>query len=141
MSFWYKELDNGSNELGTDEKIAQKIASWSRGAQNIIAVTLEFNDSIVTIKCPKKDGKVANWEQLDGFAFSTLTGISKRVDRQLYCTSNSHQYFNVQKKIRHNSFPHLVISFNDSFGESVPSNVDSLVCSITIDGKVNYRWS
>lgn len=137
-SFWSKQFIDGSLEVGTDKAIKNGLASWTKGRQDIIRTTLSFNDREFSLRCDPKNGKLASWEQYDNFVFSVSTGQLSRLSREVRCTLNGYKYLFISSSFsRSSNLYHL----NDKVGYSIPKNTKVLVCFITMDGKVDYKWS
>lgn len=139
-SYWEKTLADGSKEIGTDSMIDNKIASWTRGRQDIRSASLAFQNNKLTISRYPKYGHFAKWKQLDNFAFNPATASSKRLSREVWCSVEGSSHLRAVKVFdRAVSFSLERESFPGSI--PIPPGITWLVCSIGIDGKVNYRWS
>lgn len=136
-SFWAKHLSNGGTEQGTDEAIEKKLASWTRGRQNIISTLLSFAGSTICLQCSPKNQRLAAWKQIDNFVFNPSTGKSERLSREVWCSPNGYQFWDVRRCHDGTMF----YSFNDEAGTPVPDYAQFLVCFISADGRVSSRWS
>ena len=134
-SYWKKTLIDGSTETGTDSMIKNKLASWTKGRQDIISVELSFVGKTIILQCPPGEGEPDSWKQFDNFVFNPSTGSSVRLSREVHCTNNW-----LCASIEERPDGAYVFTLNDKKG--IPSvDGNCFVCSIEIDGTVKYSWS
>jgi hypothetical protein len=136
-SYWKKKLSDGSFELGTDSMIQNRTASWTKGRQDIIHVTLFFAGKIVEVNCSSKDRNLGHWQQYDNFVFRPSVGTSTRVSRELRCMT-TWRCVSLDRPLN-NRYIFTLNDYNGCLSEEKKDHC--LVCSIKIDGKVNYTWS
>jgi len=75
MGGWLKLFTDGSKELGNDEAIIKKMASWSLGRQdNIKEVRLFYNQRVCSLTVPN-----TSWYQFDRFSVLVAEGTPKSV--------------------------------------------------------------
>jgi len=131
-SFWEKDLLDGSKELGTDSMIDRKAASWTRGRQDIVSVTLFFANTKVTLQSPPVNGEVAKWEQYDGCIFNSSTGKSSVIAREIRCSSHHHSCVLGMRRGRNE----ITYTLDDKVGSNLPEDSNTFICRIESDGRV-----
>jgi len=73
MGAWVKLFDDGTEEYGSDEKIAQRKASWTNGRHNGIKTVKLFNlQQIATLSVPN-----TSWHQFDRFIVTVAVGTQQ----------------------------------------------------------------
>ncbi len=139
--FWEKKLADGTVEIGTNSRIEKKLASWTQGRQDIVEATLSFGQGFhkVTLSCPKKDGKLASWEQLDYSVFRPATGASQVLGRSISCTTNGYKFVGVgtdpQTGTKH-------FDLSDEYGYiAIPHKAEAIVCKVGPTGaRIGFKY-
>jgi hypothetical protein len=136
--YWRKHLSDGTLEFGYDSCIQNKLASWTKGRQDIQSTLLSFNGNFIQVTNHSLSS-LTKWEQKDGYLFNPSNGSTIRIDRNLECSVNGKTRFCITEGSLDGG--HLTLfDLNDQVGQLIPTDIDFLVCCIRIDGKVNYRW-
>ncbi len=138
-SYWRKTLSDNSIEFGHDSNIDKKLASWTRGRQDIVSTKVSFGSSSISITSSPKDNKLSEWGQYDNFSFSAGSGVHTRLSREIRCSVNGYTRLCITKDTA-GVYKITNYELNDNIGIHVPSNARYLVCQIEIDGKVNHEW-
>lgn len=139
-SYWEKRLSDNTLERGTDQMIQDKLASWTKGRQDIMSARLCYAGTAVTIFRFGKDGEFADWKQLDNFVFNPGTGETTRLSRELWCSTEGRPFLHAVRIVDGPaSFSLEEKAYRGCI--AVPESASYLVCSIARDGKVKYRWS
>ncbi len=83
MNGWIKKFADGTEEVGTDQDIGRKLASWSRGRlDNLTSVELRHNGSLVIL-----EGSGEFWQSDDYEAVvyhNTSTLVTRRIQKKLH---------------------------------------------------------
>lgn len=109
---WVKKFADGSLEVGSDNDVRLKKASWTRGRlENMTGVELSYNGYLIIL-----EGTGDFW-QSDDMEAIFMGGVGSKVvkrriqkkinewDRYLFISqTNSHAYFSVESSPRHEEF-------------------------------------
>ena len=136
-SYWRKTLSDGSYEFGKDSEIQRGVSSWTKGRQDIISAALFLDGKTIWVTY---DGtKIPLWGQYDNFCFSTSSGKSVRLSREIRCSTAGCTRLAITSDIAriYNIASHRL---NNDFGIPIPDNAKELICRIWTNGKIEYTW-
>jgi len=128
-SYWMKQLLDGAKELGTDSLITQGKASWSRGRQDILSVTLSFAGTTLRLDCLE----ALEWKQFDNYIYSVARGGAFRTSREIICRPKMARGIIIRHKNNE-----VEIEINPRLGGTkLPGGTEALsVCILS-----NGRWT
>lgn len=93
-SAWFKVLSDGEVEYGTDGDIVLRKASWTKGRQDIVAVSYIFDGFLqgFTVICPPdSNGEFTKVNQLDEMVSCLSDGAINRIKRTFKVKNNNYK--------------------------------------------------
>ncbi len=102
-SLWFKILSNGSTEHGMDKAILEKRASWTRGAQDIVAVSYLFDNysqGFIVIVPPDEKNNFTKIQQLDDMTILLKEGKPVRQARKFKVENNGYKFLKKYENIK-----------------------------------------
>ena len=136
--YWKKTLSDNSVEVGTDQDILAKKASWTRGRQDILSVELWFNGHQVTLSSSCLSS--LNWKQVDQYIASFQNHGSKRVAREIGCPTEDMKYFHVSYDKDSSLKTTVHITLNNTIGTKIPDNTEFIICKIFPNGQIQISF-